>query len=206
MRKLITLAALLALALPAAALAGNGKSHNSEKPPAAESQQPTASQTCKQQRVAIGMANFKALYGTNWRKTNALGKCVAKLATAKRVALSNAAKTCKAERALTDEQFKAAHDNKTFAHYYGTGKNGKNAYGKCVSQHAKENAEEAVEAVTNAAKTCKAEKKTPAATFQAAHGGKTFAEWYGTNKRQRNAFGKCVAAALKQPESTKTTE
>ena len=204
MRKLITLAALLALVLPAAALADNGKSHNSENPPAAESQQPTASQTCKQQRVAIGMANFKLLYGTNAKRTNALGKCVAKLATAKRVAVSNAAKTCKAERALSDEEFKAAHENKTFAQYYGTGKNGKNAYGKCVSSHAKENADESVEAVTNAAKICKAEEKLPVADFQAAHGGKTFAEHYGTKKRKTNAFGKCVAAAVKQA-NTQTT-
>ena len=43
----------------------------------------------------------------------------------------------------------------------------------------------------NAAKQCKAERSDSG--FAAAHGGKSFAEYYGTNRNNRNAFGKCVS-------------
>jgi hypothetical protein len=43
----------------------------------------------------------------------------------------NAAKACAAER--SDPGFAASHDGETFEQFYGTNKNGKNAFGKCVS-------------------------------------------------------------------------
>ena len=43
----------------------------------------------------------------------------------------------------------------------------------------------------NAAKTCKAERDADAAAF---------AEKYGTNENNKNAFGKCVSAAAKADE------
>ena len=49
----------------------------------------------------------------------------------RKAALSNAAKECKAERA--DEDFAASHEGKSFAEFYATNGNGRNAYGKCVS-------------------------------------------------------------------------
>jgi hypothetical protein len=71
--------------------------------------------------------------------------------------------------------------------------------GKCVSELAKrhkqaEDEEDAneVAAFKNAAKQCQAESTD--ADFAAEHGGKTFAEFYGTNKNRRNAFGKCVSS------------
>lgn len=67
------------------------------------------------------------------------GKCVAATMRVKsradRRATMNAARTCKTEQA--DTAFAAAHDGKTFAEFYGTSTNDRNAYGKCVSAHAK---------------------------------------------------------------------
>jgi hypothetical protein len=71
--------------------------------------------------------------------------------------------------------------------------------GKCVSTEAKQNKQaedeqdaDEVAAFKNAAKQCQAESTDP--SFAAAHDGKTFAEFYGTNENRRNAFGKCVSS------------
>jgi hypothetical protein len=136
---------------------------------------------------------FKAKY-------HSFSRCVRQNAAEERAekqaALKNAAKECKAERA--DADFPATHDGKSFAEFYGTGKHGKNAYGKCVSQKAREHkqaADEAdkqeVQAFKNAAQQCAAERSDSG--FPAAHGGKSFDEFYGTNPNKRNAFGKCVS-------------
>jgi hypothetical protein len=113
-----------------------------------------------------------------------------------RAARMNAAKECRAERA--DANFAATHDGKSFREFYGTNKNGKNAFGKCVSAkaHAKKQAADTedaqeVSAVKNAAQECEAERSDP--NFAASHGGKSFEEFYGTNKNGKNAFGKCVS-------------
>jgi hypothetical protein len=115
----------------------------------------------------------------------------------KKAALKNAAKQCKAERA--DAGFAAAHDGKTFQELYGKGKHGKNAFGKCVSTKARalkakeDDADKAdVAEFKNAAKQCQAESTDQA--FPAAHDGKSFSDFYGTNHNHRNAFGKCVAS------------
>ena len=76
-----------------------------------------------------------------------------------------------------------------FKSLYAPGGSGANAMGKCVSKHA----QAAAANRTNAAKACKAELATPEAEFRAAHGGKSFAEFYGKNKNDRNAYGKCVS-------------
>lgn len=95
----------------------------------------------------------------------------------------NAAKYCKA--------FKAAAGSTSFATMFGTKKN---AYGKCVSatarQQANEDAAQRKAARTNAAQACKAERDD--AAFAAAHGGKTFEQFYGSGSG-RNAYGKCVS-------------
>lgn len=67
------------------------------------------------------------------------------------------------------------------------------AFGKCVSKHAKA----AKTNQTNAAKACKAEQAMPVDEFRAAHGGQSFAEFYGRNKNDRNAYGKCVSSKAK---------
>jgi hypothetical protein len=111
-------------------------------------------------------------------------------------ALENAAKQCKAER--SDPDFAAAHDGKTFDQFYGANANGRNAYGKCVSgkareEKAAEDAEDAqaVKSFKQAARACAAERSDE--DFAADHDGKTFNEFYGTNRNRRNAFGKCVS-------------
>jgi hypothetical protein len=56
----------------------------------------------------------------------------------------------------------------------------------------------------NPAQQCRSEQADP--NFAATHGGKTFAQFYGTNQNQANAFGKCVSAkAQAQSTSTATT-
>jgi hypothetical protein len=107
----------------------------------------------------------------------------------KQAALKNAAKQCKAERA--DPNFAAAHDGKSFDEVYRN-------FGKCVSTKARaqkqaedqDDAQE-VQAFKNAAKECAAERSDPA--FPAAHDGKSFEDFYGSNHNKRNAFGKCVS-------------
>jgi hypothetical protein len=100
---------------------------------------------------------------------------------------SNAAKECKALRKAMGEV--------NFAKTYGTNKNGRNAFGKCVSKKAREEATERADALKNAAKQCKSEQAD--ANFAATHGGKTFDQFYGTNKNGKNAYGKCVSTKAK---------
>jgi hypothetical protein len=94
-------------------------------------------------------------------------------------ALSNAAKECKAERA--DEDFAATHEGKSFEEFYGSNKNAKNAYGKCVSAKARAHKEAADEQDSedatefkNAAKECAAEVE-----------------------HDKSAFGKCVSGKVR---------
>jgi hypothetical protein len=104
------------------------------------------------------------------------------------------AQFCKAELAtLGPANFKSL---------YSPGGSGANAFGKCVSKHARAAAANR----TNAAKACKAEMAMPEAEFRATYGGKSFAEFYGKNRNDRNAYGKCVSskahAANAQQEAT----
>jgi hypothetical protein len=162
-----------------------------------------AAKYCKALKAASG-SNFASMFGT---KKNAYGKCVS--STAKKqanedakqeeTAAKNAAKECKAER--TDAGFAAAHDGKTFSEFYGTGKKGRNAYGKCVSAKAKAKMEQAddedaqqQEDRVSAAETCKQAKKDDADQF---------AEDFGSRK---NAFGKCVSKTARQMAAERKAE
>jgi hypothetical protein len=102
---------------------------------AAEEESENAAQACKAERDANEEA-FADKYGTNKNGKNAFGKCVSGKASEKKAAMDaadaqevtetkNAAKWCAAERKRGDE---------AFAKEYGTNKNGKNAFGRCVSQ------------------------------------------------------------------------
>ena len=180
----------LALAVSAAAIAPTAASAADPAP----SDFKNAAKYCKALKAASG-SSFASMFGT---KKNAYGKCVsstAKQSAAKdakqaKAAKTNAAKQCKAERA--DATFASTHGGMTFEQVYGTGK-GKNAYGKCVSQKAKQNkasadAEDKAKQKdrVNAAKTCKAAKQSDPDQF---------ADDYGS---RRNAFGKCVSRTAKQ--------
>jgi hypothetical protein len=104
---------------------------------------------------------------------------------------SNAARECRSLR--------TAMGTTNFNVMFGKNENDKNAYGKCVSAKAHEEAAERQNAKSNAARQCKAEQAMTDAQFKAdpAHNGKTFVEFYGTNKNGKNAYGKCVSAHAK---------
>jgi predicted outer membrane protein len=92
-----------------------------------------------------------------------------------------------------------------FAALYSTNKNNSNGLVQCIAKRG-DGAEQ--QNTANAAKTCKAEQAD--ANFAAAHGGKTFDAFYGTNTRANgkgataNAFGKCVSSAAKQNSDAET--
>src|SRR4051812_31614405 len=139
MRKMLVVAGLVALVLPVAAFAEDG---------AGEGSSPAAA--CKAEQTALGADAFKTAYGTNADKSNAFGKCVAKKATGRTKSHANAVSACRAEQA--DTAFADSHDGRTFDQFYGTGKHGNNAFGKCVSSKAKDSNDTADAAVVNAAK------------------------------------------------------
>jgi hypothetical protein len=127
---------------------------------------------CKAERGKT-KATHRAFKGTYHSFSRCVRQNTTEEAAEQRAARKNAAKQCKAER-------------------------GSKSYGKCVSAKARElkaeeDAEDAqeVQAFKNAAKQCAAEEADE--NFAAGHGGKSFEEFYGTNKNKRNAFGKCVS-------------
>ena len=104
-----------------------------------------ASRDCREERgdTEESIAAFREKYGTNGNKRNAFGKCVSQGAKANREeqddddadeaeAQTNAAHECATEREA---------DRQAFEDTYGTNKNKKNAFGKCVSQKAHEDGE-----------------------------------------------------------------
>jgi hypothetical protein len=104
-----------------------------------------AAQECRAERgeTAASRTAFQEKYGTNANKRNAFGKCVSQKAKAKRAEQDaddaeeaqdrkNAAQECDAERGDT------AASRKAFEDKYGTNRNKRNAFGKCVSQKAQE--------------------------------------------------------------------
>jgi dihydroxyacetone kinase len=101
------------------------------------------------------------------------GACVAAQAAKQEANTTNAAKTCKAERASIGDD--------AFATKYGTNKNKKNAFGRCVSKiaNAKTASQQSVEA--NAAAKCRTAEN---------------AAKIGPGKTWRN-FGACVKAQTK---------
>jgi hypothetical protein len=140
--------------------------------------------SCTALKASLGAATFATTYGTNADRSNAYGQCVAKWARAEHQNRHEAATACAAEKA--DAGFAAAHGGKTFAQFYGTGKNGANADQRCIQSKRAAASKADRQATVNAARTCKAERKTlgePA--FKAKYGGKS------------NAFGVCVSKLAK---------
>jgi hypothetical protein len=129
---------------------------------------------------------FNALYGSMSR---CVKRTTAEEASEESKAHKNAAHACKDERKTLGRE--------AFAKKYGTNKNKKNAYGKCVSSKAKageaemdaKDAEEATER-KNAARECSAEREEI--------GREEFGKKYGTNANKRNAFGKCVSKTARE--------
>ena len=177
-RALVAGTALALLAIPAGAVAMP-----------TETDQANAAQECRAERGTTDATReaFRTRYGTNKKGKNAFGKCVSRRSkdeqSEQQAATANASQECKAERAANPQ---------AFAERYGTNRNRRNAFGKCVSGKAKadkdqadrEDAEKAEER-RKAAKECAAERR--------ASGRDAFADKYGTNRNKRNAFGKCVS-------------
>ena len=174
MKKIIVASCLaLALALPAGAIA---------KPHPDNADKRAAKAECKTLRGNTDAT--REAFRTQFRSFSAcVRKTAVEEAQEEQTAHTNAAKECKAERQADPDEF---------ATTYGTNANKRNAFGKCVSTKAKakeqaadeQDAEEAAE-FKNAAKECDAERTADAAAF---------AENYGTNENNRNAFGKCVSS------------
>jgi hypothetical protein len=166
MKKMTTmLVALLSASLMVAAVAGAAKPNIDAKK--------LAQQQCKAEKKADKGA-FKATYGKRAMRT-----CKQGAKDELKQDVRNAAQECKAER---------AEDRDAFGDKYGSNKNGKNAYGKCVSSKVKAEMRENVETFKNAAKECKAER---------AEDRDAFRDKYGSNKNGKNALGKCVSSKVK---------
>jgi hypothetical protein len=99
----------------------------------------------------------------------------------------NAAKHCKDMRGTTDASREA------FAAQWGTNKTKSNAFGKCVSSHAKEEHAERHAAKRSASRDCREERQQ--------NGAQQFRLDHGTNKNKSNAFGKCVSKKAKQKKA-----
>jgi hypothetical protein len=188
-KPLILAAAVAALALPAIAQA--------DAQPSPTDQQ-NAAQECRAERgtTAATREAFTQRYGTNKNKKNAFGKCVSRRAADEQAERQDAQKG--ARQACTTEQGTTPESQAAFQAKYGTNKNKKNAFGRCVSQQAKtlkDHADAADQAAAaarrNAAKLCDDERGDTAASRAA------FKQKYGTNANRANAFGRCVSQAAK---------
>ncbi|HEX6788036.1 MAG TPA: hypothetical protein VF091_02245 [Gaiellaceae bacterium] len=170
-RYLVLGVAALALAVPVAASAA--------QPPTAGS---LAVQSCKAQQAAMGAATFKSTYGAN-----AYGKCVSKATKTASSQLQAANTSCKAQQAMSDADFSAAHSGKTFDQLYGDNSKSKgkgadaNAYGKCVAMAAQAASNANTQATVAAAKTCKADRAANKTTFASTY----------------KSFGACVSQKSK---------
>jgi hypothetical protein len=133
-----------------------------------------AAKECKALLKAEGASNFTHAWGAKG-KGRAYGKCVSSKAkeeaTERQDAQQNAAKQCKAEKAMTDADFMPSHGGKTFANFYGA-KNAKSSYGRCVSMKAKQNkaaADQKDQQTIAAAKFCRGEQGRDSAAFRKAY-------------------------------------
>jgi hypothetical protein len=205
-RKVAVATSVAALAaLPAVALASSGHGHSGSAPGLAISQQhkhqgsstsasdkSTAEKQCRSQLQSMGRDTFDMTYGTNKNKRNAFGKCVSKMESQDAADQSSAHNSAEQQcRSQLQSMGTDAFDNQ-----YGTNKNKRNAFGKCVSGMEKALASsmerKQVRALDAAAKTCRSAKSSDPTMF---------ATTYGTG---RNAFGKCVSQTAKS-EGQQTT-
>lgn len=174
--RILAIGVVAAALLPVAALAD----------PATQSDKANGARACQALKGSLGDATFKSSYGTNASKSNAMGQCVSKWTRAEHQNRHEAEAACTAEKA--DTGFSAAHGGKSFAEFYGVGKQGANALQKCIQVKWAAASAADKQATVRAAKQCKAERNSL--------GDAAFKTKYGSSA---NAFGKCVAklAAVK---------
>jgi hypothetical protein len=135
--------------------------------------------TCRAIRAQLGNAIFDQTYGKNANDRNAFGKCVSATAKSQGQSEISASASCKSQQ--SDPDFAANHGGMTFAQYYGTNADDSNAFGKCVSSTAKAASHGHSQAVVNAARTCKSERKADPAAFKAKY--KTFGQCVRQNAK-----------------------
>jgi hypothetical protein len=176
--------------LPAGALAnghGNGHNKSTTSGSSSGSARSQAQKQCREERAKMGEATFEKTYGTNKNGKNAFGKCLSHRTNqdqaTQQSAQTSAEKTCRSEQ--NDSSFASSHNGKTFDQFYGTNKNGRNAFGKCVSHRTRQNQQAQQSAHNSAVQTCRSEQSSDPAAFRTK---------YGTNHNGRNAFGKCVSS------------
>jgi hypothetical protein len=176
----VSIGLALVLALPAGALA---------KPNPDQADKRAAKAECKTLR-----GNSDATREAFRTQFSSFTACVRKTAVEEaqeeQTAHKNAAKECKAERAEDPDAFRTT---------YGKNPNGRNAFGKCVSQKAKEKEADADEQDQqdatewkNAAKECDDLRDNHSADFKAAYG------------ERPNAFGKCVSSKAQENNEDST--
>jgi hypothetical protein len=139
-----------------------------------------ASTACTALKAKIGATAFVQAYGT-------FGKCVSALAQVEQQNINSAQSACTAEQ--SDVNFVTQHGGKTFDQFYGSGPQGKNAFGNCVSAKAKASSKAEGQDRPNPARTCRAARTLMGVT--------AFNLLYGNNTSKANAFGKCVSKAAK---------
>jgi hypothetical protein len=170
MRRAILIALVAALVAPVATLAGGPGGKN-------------ASAACTALKAKMGPTAFAQAYAS-------FGACASSMTKLEHQNTAAAEAACRAEQA--DANFAANHGGKTFDQFYGTGKHGKNAFDKCVSQKTQTSSQTEQQGRLNPAQTCRALRQQL---------GSTFAVLYGTTKNRRNAFGKCVSKAAQLQSS-----
>ncbi len=168
MRRIIFIGALVALLLVPAAQAAA----------ATPGDQARAVRDCVALKESMGRAAFRATYGRA-----PMARCIRQMTAEEAENRVQAVAECRAEREADPEAFKET---------YGTGPNGRNAFGMCVSSKRRAESREDRAEIRNAAQECKAEREEL--------GVDAFREEYGTNENGRNAFGKCVSAKVREGE------
>ena len=160
----------------------------------------SANTLCRAEQADVNFAavhsgkTFVEFYGTGKKHKNAFGNCVALKARNSSASGRSGMNPARACAALRTKMTAAV-----FRQSFGTNANHGNAFGKCVSIVARAQSTD----VVTAAEACLAEASD--AAFAAAHGGKSFQQFYGTNADLSNAFGNCVLKRL-QASTTKLTQ
>jgi hypothetical protein len=153
--RLVVLVALATAVLPATVGAD----------PATGSDRVTAVRTCKALRASLGVSLFAQSFNANSR-ARAYGLCVTRMTKAAHQARHAAQQTCGAQK-LTGRALRA-----------------------CVTRETRTEVTQQATAFTNAAKDCQDERSRI--------GTAAFNQKYGTNRNDRNAFGKCVSGKVSQ--------
>jgi hypothetical protein len=133
-----------------------------------------ASAACAASQAKVGATVFAQAY-------TSFGACVSAMTSVEQQNIASAQASCAADQA-DPVGFAALHGGKTFAQFYGTGKNDKNALAKCASIKAQASSKAEQLARTNPSRTCRSARTQL--------GVSTFNLTYGN---ARNAFGKCVS-------------